>query len=106
MQLGLGPRAQIVWLRPDGRPMVPVDWRPDRGHALAARIAAPGGELLALLNGGEGEVLFQLPAPAPGRRWRRRLSTAEPDARESSPRLPALRLLPHSLVLLDQESSA
>ena len=105
-ELGLGADAEITWLRPDGRPMRPVDWRPDRGHSLGGSFAAPRGELLAVLNGGEREVLFQLPPPAPGRRWRRRLSTADPDAPAVSLRLPSLRLLPHSLVLLDQEDGA
>ena len=54
-------------------------------------------------NGGDREVLFQLPPPAAGSRWRRRLSTAERQLRRRPLRRRSLRLLPHSLVLLDQE---
>ena len=102
---GLGPDAEITWLRPDGGPMRSVDWRPGAGHALGARMVAPGGELLAVFNGGDREVLFQLPRPPATRRWRRLLSTVEPEAAARTLRFPSLRLLPHSAVLLDQEEA-
>ena len=99
-ELGLGAGAELTWLAPTGAPMRPIDWPSAASSALGARLSAPGGELLALLNGGEREVLFQLPPPPPGTRWRRRLSTARPGPPRRL-RGMALRLLPHGLVLLD-----
>ena len=84
--------------------MSPTDWRAGAGGALGARLPASTGALLVLMNGGETEVLFQLPAPPPRARWRRLLSTAEPAATRRRLRRGSLRLLPHTLVLLDQEA--
>ena len=41
-------------------------WRPGAGAALGLLASAGGGEVLAMLNGGDREVLFQLPPPEPG----------------------------------------
>jgi glycogen operon protein len=99
---GLGAGAEIVWLAPTGAPLPTFDSRSAARGALGVWISGTGGELLAAINGGEHEVLFQLPRLPPGTRWQRRLSTAEPQA-SARLRWRSLRLMPHSLVLLDQD---
>ena len=62
----------VRWLRPDGRPMTPDDWR--HGTALAILFedaAADAGAWLVLVNAGPQTVSFQLPAGA----WRGCLAT-------------------------------
>ena len=110
-ELALGAGTELTWLRPDGTPMRPIDWRPHAAGALAVLLSASGGELLAAINGSDREVLFQLPPLPDGARWRRRLSTARPEAPHQPPRLRSLRLrslrlLPHSLVLLGRDQDA
>jgi glycogen operon protein len=102
-ELRLGADAELSWLAADGTPMAPTDWRPGAGGAFGVRIATPIARALALLNGGEKETLFQLPAPGAGTYGQHRLSTAEPDAPAAPLQRRSLRLLPHSLVLLTQE---
>ena len=80
-----------------------ADWRPGAGGALGARLTtAHRTRPWWLINGGEQEVLFQLPTSPPGMPWRRRLSTTQTEASPQPLRRSSLRLLPHSLVLLDQ----
>jgi glycogen operon protein len=102
-ELGLGSSAEIEWLDLDGTPMAASDWRAGAPAAFGARSTTAARDLLILINGGETEMLFQLPKPTTGRRWRRRLSTAQPEAVTKPPGRGSLRLLPHTLVLLDQE---
>ncbi|MFQ5349857.1 MAG: glycogen debranching protein GlgX, partial [Thermoanaerobaculia bacterium] len=101
-ELRIDASAEIVWLSSDGTPMSPTDWRAGAGSVLGARLSTAVGELLALFNGSQREVLFQLPPTTPGLGWRRRLTTADPEAAPKRPRRASLRLLPHSVVLLDQ----
>ncbi len=101
-ELGIGAATRITWLRPDGTPMSPVDWRRGAGGALGARLSTPTAETLAVLNGSDREVLFLLPASPLGASWRMRLSTVDPVATRRPLRRQSLRLLPHALVVLDQ----
>jgi isoamylase len=103
-ELGIGAGMEIAWLSPAGAPMRASDWRFGAGNALGARLSTGRAELLLLCNGGERAVLCQLPTAAPASGWRRRLSTARPEAGARRLRRAAIRLLPHSLVLLDQEA--
>ncbi len=107
-ELGLGAGCEIVWLGPDGTPLGPVGWRAGAGEAFGARLSTGRAEVLVLLNGGAEPVLFQLPAAPAGGPWRRLFSTAEPEPVSRPLRGRAVRLLGHTLVLLepDQASSA
>ena len=104
-ELGFAGAPEIEWLSSDGTSMDPSDWRGDTGSALGGRLTSTARELLVLINGGETEILFQLPRPPAGNRWRRRLSTADPGTAPRPLRHGSLRLLPHTLVLLDQEAT-
>ncbi len=102
-ELAIGGGGATEWLGPDGRPLGRAGWRSAATAALGGRLRTPEADLLLLLNGGDAEVLFQLP---PGGRWRRLLSTAQPGAREAWLRRRSVRLLPSSLVLLRYEPAA
>ena len=103
-ELGLGAGAELTWLGPDGRPMSRAGWRAGAGSALGLVVGTAGGDVVAMLNCGDREVLFQLPPPPAGWFWRRRLSTAASWTSPAPLRRRSARLLPHSLVVLDQEA--
>jgi hypothetical protein len=65
----------------------------------------PSLDNLGLLNGGPGARAFALPDAGAGARWRLVLDTAC-DTRTRRLKGPALRLAPHSLVLLELEAGA
>jgi isoamylase len=104
-------QKDVTWIRPDGKEMQDEDWsRPDaqvlgmlidgaatdevdeRGHAVC------GDTLLLILNGGEQDVSFSLPALGGEKIWVIMVDTAKEDmpvVRESRVQLQA-----HSLMLL------
>ena len=86
----------LAWFRPDGAEMTAEDWTRPETRALGLRMggdAIPsldrrgepvvGDTLLVLLNGGEDELAFVLPARAWGARWQVLVDTrsAEPPER-------------------------
>jgi len=73
--------ADVVWLGPSGRALTEADWQDADGRALGmwlrGRDQGAGDDgLLVLLNPGESDVDFHLPAPA-GAAWMLELSSAE-----------------------------
>ena len=104
----------IVWLHPDGRPMVDGDWNaPDaralgmylNGQGIAGRDAT-GNRIIdehALLyfNGGNDPVRITLPAKEYAAAWEVAVDTAA-DERETRPLKPRSRrqLAPHSVLVL------
>jgi glycogen operon protein len=112
------PGHVAVWLRPDGQPMQTADWQDPEARCVAFRLdaaaadpvdesgrAQPARSALLLLNGGPGARAFALPDAGAGARWRLVLDTAC-DTRTRRLKGPALRLAPHSLVLLELEAGA
>ncbi|MGH2810833.1 MAG: glycogen debranching protein GlgX, partial [Actinomycetota bacterium] len=106
--------ADLVWLRPDGKPMVDDDWRNEANHVLGMLIDSSSGgptdsggpfhsdsphqagRVLLMMNGGARAMLFRLPRITGGR-WRRDLDTSG----RKSGIIPAhaVSLNAHSLVL-------
>jgi isoamylase len=81
------------WFRPDGRRMTRRDWLQQDGHRLGVFLNGdaigdftPQGDpivddsFLLLFNAYHEPVVFTLPPPRFGRRWKLELSTAEPAA--------------------------
>jgi isoamylase len=64
------------WLRPDGAEMTIPDWRNPEVRALALQLD----DALIVLNAGEQDVAWTLPALPGGSRWTRRIDTAAPAA--------------------------
>jgi glycogen operon protein len=103
----------VTWLRADGRELAEKDWNDPELRALGMLIPGQasdevdergrpnrGATLLLLANAGERARYFQLPAlPEPGR-WRELVNTAQAPREVEGD---ALRLVPHSLVLLERE---
>jgi len=58
--------GEIVWLRPDGEPMSPVDWNKPYAHAFA--VGAPAGRFALLVNAWWEPLTFRLPAEFRGER--------------------------------------
>jgi isoamylase len=102
----------VTWIRPDGKEMGDHDWGNASGHALGMLIdgaatdevderghAVCGDTLLMLLNGGEQDVVFALPALDGAEKiWVIMVDTAKdemPVVRDSSVQVQA-----HSLMLL------
>jgi len=105
----------IAWLRPDGTAFEPSDWQTP-GHGLAILVAAEAAEdhdeygraqaarpVLLLLNSGPQDTPFTLPTLPLAGRFVERLDTAGPAAREREG--PVLWVRPHSLVVLEWEST-
>jgi glycogen debranching enzyme GlgX len=100
-------RVDLGWLQADGTPLADADWRDPAQRVLGAAIGAPGptGQaLLLLMNAGDSDVPFALPAG----RWRVLLDTAANSP--AAPEAGAVAHTPwplaaHSLVLLAQELS-
>jgi len=105
--------ADVLWLRPDGREMIDVDWNdPDRralgvlfdGDAISEsdaegrRIA--GDTLLVLLNAAATGVTFTLPGRPDGRPWEILVDTADPDALGPQAVGPTRTLLARSAAVL------
>ena len=97
----VGTRADVLWLRPDGREMRAEDWADPVRHTLGVLFDGDAiqehdamGEplradsLLILLNAGQDEVVFTIPQPVSGRQWETVVDTAAavtPLARGHSP---------------------
>jgi len=106
----------VWWFRPDGREMGRRDWADAGARALGVFLngeeitePSPRGErvyddsFVLLINAGDGEVAFRLPARRFGNRWLLVVSTAEPEASEGSVALPArgeATMSPRSMLLL------
>jgi glycogen debranching enzyme GlgX len=78
-QVGADGRADLAWLRPDGRPMHGDDWHTPTRRVLGALVGVQGkakAALLLLINAAATEVPFALP---PGNAWSARLDSAQPD---------------------------
>jgi glycogen operon protein len=105
-------QKDVTWIRPDGKEMGDRDWGNANGHALGMLIdgaatdevderghAVCGDTLLMLLNGGEQDVVFALPALDGAEKiWVIMVDTAKdemPVVRDSSVPVQA-----HSLMLL------
>jgi isoamylase len=111
-------RPDIRWLRADGEEMTPVDWEEQAPRPFAFLLGAPP-PLLVLLNPTPEPVTFTLPdedaVVGPGV-WRVWLDTADETTSDSSRRdrggeqmmrqgnEESITLLPHHLVVLQQES--
>ncbi|HTE44924.1 MAG TPA: glycogen debranching protein GlgX [Gemmatimonadaceae bacterium] len=105
-----GPK-DLSWLRPDGREMTGGDWYDGDRHALGMLLYGDatdetddrgrlitGETLLLLLNGGDAEVTFTLPAIAGDGIWAQVIDTAEHDLRIVT--TGTASIAPYSLVLL------
>ncbi|MEV6006089.1 glycogen debranching protein GlgX [Streptomyces sp. NPDC051976] len=89
-------RADIAWLRPDGRLMTEDDWRRGDAHALAVhlngdsdteraqRAPAPDDSFLMLFNAFHEPVEFRLPSAAFAEKWTAAVDTARPDATDAA----------------------
>jgi len=102
-------RADLGWLQADGSPLDDAAWNDPAQRVIGASIGAPGrpgGPLLLLMNAGDDDVAFALPAGG----WRVLLdSAALPSA--ALPGAGAMAHTPwplaaHSVVLLTQDHSA
>jgi glycogen operon protein len=85
----------IRWLRPDGQPMTPADWRLGTALAILFENAATedAGAWLVLVNAGSETVSFKLPAGS----WRCCLATDAGHDLEAAPRpLDDTAEVPHS----------
>ena len=72
----------LLWLWRDGTEMTPGRWESEDSRCfgfLLGRLEARETALLVLINGGDGDILFTLPAP-PGSAWSLLLDTADPAA--------------------------
>jgi glycogen operon protein len=101
----------VTWLRPDGMELTGEDWGNPSAHALGMLIdgaatdevderghAVSGDTLLLIVNGGEQQITFNLPALDGEKIWVIMVDTARPDmpvVRKSSIEVEA-----HSLMLL------
>ncbi|HXZ84754.1 MAG TPA: glycogen debranching protein GlgX, partial [Myxococcota bacterium] len=92
--------GDVTWLRPDGEPMAPDDWRDPARHALGMHIAGESPALFLLCTGRRG-IAFRLPAPAPGARWRALLSSA--CEQPNRVRAGRVHLAPHSCLWLESD---
>jgi len=92
--------GEVTWLRPDGEPLSPEDWRDPERRAFGMEVHGESPALL-LLNAGESGVLFRLPELPEGLRWRGLLCTAcEPPTRVRGPRV---RVAAHACLWLGAE---
>jgi len=66
---------EVTWLRPDGQPLSPDDWRDPERRAFGLHVHGPEPALL-LVNASTRGVSFQLPDPGAGARWRALLGSA------------------------------
>jgi glycogen operon protein len=109
------PDGVAVWLRPDGARMQSADWHAPGAHGVTLWLDAAAGELrderggeqasrsaLLILNADARAQRFVLPDPGAGARWRPVLDSAC-DNLASRTRRGAIRLAPHSLLLLERE---
>lgn len=80
----------VTWLGPDGRELEPSDW--ERCEVFAMLIAAGGDAVLTAFNRSIATVRLTLPAPLPGRSWRRQLAAAGAEAELLTPRSVAIFL--------------
>jgi len=96
-------RADLAWLQADGAPLEGDAWNDPAQRLLGTCIGAPGRSaqpLLLLMNGGDVDAPFALPAGT----WRVLLDTAALTSQQPMVQTP-LALAAHSLVLLVLESS-
>jgi len=104
--------SDVLWLRPNGGEMTGAEWGDAGRRALAMLLdgdAIPetdahgqrvvGDTLLVILNTGDTDVKFVLPAREATSAWRREIDTADPDG-------PVLRLPPGERWTLTARSSA
>src|SRR5262249_60884025 len=81
-RIGGGPHKDVVWLRPDGAELTPVDWQADGVHPLGMLIPGeasteqdergrpqPGETVLVLFNPRDRAVAFALPTPERVGQW-------------------------------------
>ncbi len=106
----------VAWIREDGQEFNDGDWRnPDR-HVLGMMIAGRatdevdergrlivGNTLMLLLNNGEQDVLFHLPAVEVPGLWRELVNTARPGRRYAE--MGQLNLEGRSLILLEYQEA-
>jgi len=105
-----GPK-DLLWIRPDGREMTHDDWKNGDGRALGMLIYGDatdetddrgrpikGETLLLLLNGGDQDLTFTLPAVNGGGIWAEMIDTAVRDLQVVT--TGAVDLAAHSLMLL------
>jgi isoamylase len=106
-------RADIAWLRPDGRPMTVEDWQRGDAHALAVHLCGdsdieraqrgpyPDDSFLLLFNAYHEPVEFRLPTEGYAGKWHSVVDTADPAA---DPRVRAagqsFELAAHSMQVL------
>ena len=104
-------QKDVTWVRPDGAELHDEDWRDASAHAFGMLIdgaatdevdergyAVHGDTLLLILNGGEQDVTFSLPALLDEKIWVIMVDTARDDMpllRETTVQVQA-----HSLMLL------
>jgi isoamylase len=72
----------VYWLASEGREMTTQDWGDAERKALGAQVGNDADEtqrLLMLLNAGDQDVSFRLPADFPGGRWIHAFDTSLPD---------------------------
>ncbi len=65
---------QVEWLREDGSPMETADWDDPARQRLCMILDGQTRRLAVLVNGGEDEAFFRLPARA-GREWKPEMSS-------------------------------
>jgi glycogen operon protein len=102
----------VTWLAPGGQEMTDAEWNNAANHALGMLIDGDatdetdargrpikGDTLLVLLNGGEHQVYFKLPAIKARGRWTELLDTAEGEV-HTVPEKDGVTVAPYGILLL------
>lgn len=94
----------VVWLRPDGHPMLAADWHDPRRLALAMLRhvhGEPGDTLLLMVNASADVVRFRLPALTMPGQWRRIVNTLRTVTTTRQVTRDDIRMAAYSLILLE-----
>ena len=103
----------LAWFTPDGHPLEGDAWNRPHDRCLGVLIGKPGGRsnsvpLLLLVNAGNAQHAFALPAPPVAGRWSMLLDTDQPTGVPASRESVGaeLQISPRSLVLLELSPTA